>query len=214
MRVDYKQMSEIAQPVLDVMSGFCTRIELAGSIRRKSSSCGDIDIVCIPKFDIGTNLFEKEEYVSHMEYCPLSSVGTVTASGLRMKKLTVSTKKFGDFKCQVFIVIPPAQYGVLMAIRTGPARFSKFIVTSSIRPEGLLSAAHKVHDGGLYSIKDQTLIETPEEKDFLYYVNIEERFLIPENRHVFESDEYWTKDQTVNRFGNPKYYRRKNVQRD
>jgi DNA polymerase (family 10) len=41
---------QIAQDLVDDLSGYCERIEIAGSLRRRKRVVNDIDIVVIPKF--------------------------------------------------------------------------------------------------------------------------------------------------------------------
>jgi DNA polymerase/3'-5' exonuclease PolX len=55
----YKEASELAISLCVKLSPFCTKINIAGSIRRKKPIIGDIEIVCLPKFDItyNTDLF-------------------------------------------------------------------------------------------------------------------------------------------------------------
>ena len=44
-----EQAQKLAQEIVDQISPYCERIEVAGSIRRKKSEVNDIDIVLIPK---------------------------------------------------------------------------------------------------------------------------------------------------------------------
>lgn len=41
---------EIAEDLVSELSGFCDRIEIAGSLRRRKHAVNDIDLVVIPKF--------------------------------------------------------------------------------------------------------------------------------------------------------------------
>ena len=44
----FSEVLPIAQHIVDSLSPFCERIELAGSLRRKRPMVGDIEIVAIP----------------------------------------------------------------------------------------------------------------------------------------------------------------------
>lgn len=45
--MEYIAAKEIAEKTVEILRPFCMRIEIAGSIRRKRSLCGDVEIVCI-----------------------------------------------------------------------------------------------------------------------------------------------------------------------
>lgn len=44
----YPEALEKAKELISLLSPFCSRIDLAGSIRREKDFCGDIEICCIP----------------------------------------------------------------------------------------------------------------------------------------------------------------------
>ncbi|MFH1640834.1 MAG: hypothetical protein ABIA66_02590, partial [Candidatus Omnitrophota bacterium] len=44
-----EKMKYLAEDVVRLLRPYCTRIEIAGSIRRTRSEVSDIEIVCIPK---------------------------------------------------------------------------------------------------------------------------------------------------------------------
>lgn len=47
--IQFNQANLEAEDVIRILNPYCKRIIKAGSIRRKASICGDIDIVCIVK---------------------------------------------------------------------------------------------------------------------------------------------------------------------
>lgn len=70
--------------------------------------------------------------------------------------------EWGELKLDLFIVRPPAQWGAIVAIRTGPADFSKWLVTQY--PYGAMPHGMKMEGGALW--KFGKLVETPTEEDF------------------------------------------------
>jgi len=62
----------------------------------------------------------------------------------------------------LFSVLPPAQWGVIMMIRTGPAEFARRVVTRR-DAGGWLPSHLAVRDGAIWD-GDQ-IVETPEEAD-------------------------------------------------
>lgn len=51
---------EIAETLKSFLEDSCTRIEIAGSIRRQKPEVGDIELLCIPKFDAGIDQLDSE----------------------------------------------------------------------------------------------------------------------------------------------------------
>lgn len=70
----------------------------------------------------------------------------------------------------LFLVIPPAQWGVLSVIRTGPARFSQQCVTPRTK-NGWLPSDCIVRDGQVF--RGEKEIRMPEEIDFLKFLGLD-----------------------------------------
>jgi DNA polymerase/3'-5' exonuclease PolX len=75
-----------------------------------------------------------------------------------------------EIKLDLFIVLPPAQWGVLFAIRTGPADFSHWIVTKR-SAGGRLPSNCRVRDGQVF--RNGLPLPMPEEADFLRLLELE-----------------------------------------
>lgn len=166
----------------------CERVEIAGSIRRAESEVGDIDIVCIPSITTERNLFDDPtgQSINHLEnllqtykddedftfYNPYDPTER-TANGPRQKKLFLPQR----IKLELWIVIPPAQWGAIFILRTGPAQFGHWLVTSKQQGGGLPSHL-KVKDGALQN--GFKIIETPEERDFFNAIDLP--YIQPQDR--------------------------------
>ena len=83
----------------------------------------------------------------------------------------------GLFQLDLFIVQPPAQWGVQFLIRTGPAMFSKWMVTQRRKGGALPSFAH-VRGGAVWN--GETLISMPEESDYFEFCEL--LWITPERR--------------------------------
>lgn len=80
----------------------------------------------------------------------------IEKNGIRQKVFYISPSsfiltpgidpKFDEIKVELYIVLPPAQWGVLELIRTGPKEFSQWIVTQR-KKGGPLPSACRVQDG-------------------------------------------------------------------
>jgi DNA polymerase/3'-5' exonuclease PolX len=150
----------IADAVVYTLEPYCQRIEIAGSIRRHKPEVGDIEIVAIPKpcFDMfnQTIPLEQDHILNHLDFRPL---GHVLKNGSKFKQIELND----GITLDLFIVTPPAQWGVIFLIRTGPAEYSHRFVTPR-KHGGLLPSHLQIKDGAVHT-KDGTILATPEEPD-------------------------------------------------
>lgn len=160
MKTDFPlpDAERIAHSMAAALTPFCSRVEIAGSIRRRKRIVGDIEIVCIPQFE--TDMFGNPSGVSKLAGIDWTLYGEVKANGEKYKKILLPQ----GIQLDLFIVTPPAQWGVIFLIRTGPADYSRKMVTPR-RDGGRLPSNYRVKDGAVWSRNH--IIETPEE--FNYY---------------------------------------------
>lgn len=154
MALDMAEM--LAHDLVIKLRDWCVRIETAGSVRRRKSEVGDIEIVCIPKFV--NDMFGNPTTTSVLDVMDWSNIGVPEKSGPKYKQIILRSGAALD----LFIVTPPAQFGVQFLIRTGPAEYSHRFVTPK-HYGGMLPSNLKVKDGAIW--KGNQLIETPEEED-------------------------------------------------
>lgn len=155
----------VASALVEHLRPACARIEIAGSIRRRKPEVSDIEIVCIPRLVDGpsVDLFAPPPKVSALDamLADLERSGrlvqhpTARADGARYKKRW-ATK--AGIQMDLFIVLPPAEWGPLFAIRTGPADFSTRAVMA-LRERGL-----RCEDGRI--LRGNEVVPCPEEEDF------------------------------------------------
>lgn len=202
--------AEVAQWLVDELSPFCQRVEIGGSIRRGSMMPNDIEIVAIPSFVkeaveptgqmrlggepqrfVDKNLLDGQlnEWKAASYLTDRCDKNNRRAWGDRFKRAVVYPPHMArGFALDLFSVIPPAQWGVIFAIRTGPEEFSKAFVTSRLQ-RGYLPPDMQIKHGGLYV--GGALRSTPEEEDFFRAIGLpcwppEERGL--ERLHEWRSE--------------------------
>jgi len=158
----------IAEWWLNYLGRSCEKIAIAGSIRREKSEVKDIEIVAVPYAVEIPNLFGGSgKFVypidKRLKGYPL------TKNGPRYKQISLK-----EINIDLFLVLPPAQWGVIFTIRTGPASFSIRIVTHK-KWGGLLPDYFKVDKGSLWSLEagKKTLISVPTEKDFFQAIGLD-----------------------------------------
>ena len=144
----------------DLLSQACEQITVAGSVRRNyAHHCRadnaerivkDIEIVCQPKFvRDGRGLFAVHSALD-MALAELRAKGIVAddpdnkKNGDRYKRLVFR----GLAVIDLFVVLPPAQWGAILAIRTGDAQFSQLLVTPR-RQGGAMPTGFRMHSGGI-----------------------------------------------------------------
>jgi DNA polymerase/3'-5' exonuclease PolX len=155
----------LATQLRDELAPACERIEIAGSVRRRSTHVGDIELVAIPKMHPGprADLFGDRPLVSCLDeqLDSMMAGGRLSrheakAWGPRYRRLRAG----GPERVQVdlFIVLPPAEWGPIFTIRTGPAKFSADLV-ARLHRWGRRCVDGRVIERGL-------TIPCPEEEDF------------------------------------------------
>lgn len=171
----WENANDIARKIHEQLVPYCVRLGVAGSLRRNKPEVKDIEIVCLPKNKPLVDLFGFET-----AHYPL--LDYLRGEFARDKEKVKGEEKYFQFwlkheeiALDLFIVTPPAQWGVIYTIRTGPAEFSQWAVTSGF---GGLPADCRVKDGGVY--RGETLLEMPDEKDFLNFIGVGE--LAPDKR--------------------------------
>lgn len=184
--------------VLDLLEPHCERIEVAGSIRRQKQTVSDIEIVCVPKLTIqradlwgnpidATNLLDlacAEMRTDGILADRLDKNGR-PAWGTKYKRGT-----FDGVALDIFSCLPPNQWGHMLMVRTGPADFSKLMMTQrykkGVLPDDLYCKDHAIwrrasvydNDGDAWSC--DRLIPTPDERDVFEVMGLD--FIAPVRR--------------------------------
>lgn len=159
----------VADRLLAALGPSCHRAIVAGSLRRGEAVVKDVEIVAEPW--VMMDLFGEPTGQCRLGY----TIGQMVAEG-RLRWRTETHPTIPDVKASrrvwslvalpegvavdLFAVRPPAQWGAIVAIRTGPSDYSRNLVTVC-QQRGL-----RCQDGRLVDGKGHT-VPTPEEADFL-----------------------------------------------
>lgn len=178
-RIDLATARTAAEELIELLRHDCERIEIAGSIRREKETVKDIELVAIPKVAEQHDLFGEptgqrvnklRQWIDGAAMFGAAERPLQYVSGRdRMLKLL-----YGGIPVDIFMVLPPAQWGAIFAIRTGPADFNKLLVTSRMKG-GFMPPGMQQHDGALWSGDPQrggVVIETPEESDWFDAIGV------------------------------------------
>jgi DNA polymerase/3'-5' exonuclease PolX len=189
-----KMPAGIARPVAEqirtALASACARIEIAGSLRRRKETVGDIEIVCLPITD--TDLFGDTLATSGALDRALACL---VASG-RLAWDTVLKRNGNRYKR---FVVPPLggagldlfiaerdNWGNILAIRTGSAEFSSAIMKKRSRG-GYLPDELRQEAGYLWRLsgivpKEVTRLACPTEEAFFETLGVP--WLPPEKRDL------------------------------
>jgi DNA polymerase/3'-5' exonuclease PolX len=168
-KIPLAEAERIAKDILAWLAPVVERAEIAGSIRRRKPEVSDIEIVCVPKIeetvlDLFGQATDTRNMVDELATDGLCDSSTHNggrlldvrldknrrqALGSRYKRLMwIIDQDPGEVALDLFSVFRPAAWGVIMAIRTGPAEFSQRLVTQRSKG-GLLPDHMSVKDGDL-----------------------------------------------------------------
>lgn len=175
VRVPIDEARPIAWSLIESLYYACERIEVAGSIRRGRPDVGDIELLAVSKTheeQVPGGLFDGPQTVTVMDIA--LAVGELLAKGVLTgvdghkadgERYIKSRHAASGLQVDLFIVRPPASWGVLHLIRTGPATYSQWVVTEA-RRRGFHVASAQLHRGSLgCGIAPCEVVPTPEEGD-------------------------------------------------
>lgn len=150
------EAKQVADELLEVLGSACERLVVAGSLRRGAEEVKDVELVALPR--VGVDLFGGRRD----DECQLTLAleREVLAKRLRWRTEThdhevnwkVPRKVWNlvhvpsSVRVDLFAVRPPAQWGAILAVRTGPAEYSQHLVTICQR-RGLRSVEGRLVDG-------------------------------------------------------------------
>lgn len=192
-------MQEWAQTLCGLFAPYCERVEIAGSVRRLKPAPSDIELLAVPKIDsVAGGLFgDQFEDVNLLDAACDRWLTELTACGdgpphpvlsKRLDKNGIGrwgsrykAATFHSVPVDLFVCLPPAQPGLLLVIRTGPADYSKQLVTPRSQG-GWLPNWLQVKDGALQRRDDGTILPTPDEADVYNVLGL--AYVPPEQRGV------------------------------
>lgn len=151
---------------------------VAGSMRRREEQVADVDLLAIPRRE-GGHLFEARDNLLWRRLDRGVATGELRRARDRRDRFCWGDRKRRiEYRGMAFELqcVSADQWGVRLAIATGPHEFSRQLVTTRQRggrlDDGLLIDEGRVWTGRRHSHDGQvidpgTALETPEETDFL-----------------------------------------------
>jgi DNA polymerase/3'-5' exonuclease PolX len=170
MDYEYAKAYMVAERLAQRLERSCEKLQIAGSLRRRAKVVHDIEIVCVPVLEELSGLLGETHALRSRLDDTLDELieERVLRSfpgakhGPRLKQYAVQPL---GIKVDLFIVLPPAQWGTILAIRTGPAHYSHWLVSRREIGGGLPNYL-RVKDGAVMTLYGSNVIETPTEESF------------------------------------------------
>src|SRR3990172_9337062 len=154
--------------LINILKPACQKIEIAGSLRRRCMTVGDIEIVAVPKVEeievAEPDLFgEKQTKSYNMLLRALDGLAAKMGfafykKGEKYRQFPFPLKSGRQISVDLFTA-KPETFGWIWLIRTGSKDFSHAVATR------LNQAGYTSEEGQIMSTGDKTLIETPFEDD-------------------------------------------------
>ncbi|MET0625732.1 MAG: hypothetical protein ABW250_22545 [Pyrinomonadaceae bacterium] len=180
----------VAERLAGLMSPFCLRVEIAGSVRRSCPEVKDVELVAVPRWaerpGPAQSLFAED--AGRVNLLHEWAVNEAAGAGVRWIKpgtpevVDWAPKREGKYwralvedrvKLDLFLALPE-NYGMILAIRTGSAEFSQALMTY---------AKHRTPyhvEGGYLRDREGKALETPEERDVFKALKVD--FVEPRER--------------------------------
>ena len=171
----------IAHETIERIELYCHRIEVAGSLRRNVPIVGDIELVAVPCIDLdllGDPLKETQLDRVLNSWDKRGKI-FIVKNGPKYKQFTMITMRGIHFQVDLFLQPDPATWEINFMIRTGPAEFSKKMVTRKSQG-GYMPDKYRVSGGRVKELK--RTLETPEESDVFNLWEMD--YIEPEMRKV------------------------------
>jgi DNA polymerase (family 10) len=167
--LDTAEVEPLAFKILSAIDPYCTRAEVAGSIRRRKSTINDIDIVVLPK---------PQSWIQTIKEIRHRFDAVTEKQGDKLATLYVPfASKQGQGHVQVDLYrASEGTWGILLLIRTGSAQHNIYLCNLAIR-KGYSLAYSK----GLLNEKGEVIASKTEQEVFqalrLDYIPPEDREL-------------------------------------
>jgi DNA polymerase (family 10) len=160
--MDLQTAERKAWQILDHLSPHCSRFEIAGSIRRRKAQVGDIEVVAIPNTQEADDLFADSapdvRSPHFVAACFAHRVMGQIVKGDPQAGRYIQTRLPCGAQLDLFLATP-ANWGLILAIRTGSADFSHQVLA-----RGWVRRGYHSQEGILVAA-DGSLVPTPEERD-------------------------------------------------
>lgn len=188
-RIPLSEADALAAEVVGLFDPFCEIVKVLGSIRRRKSEVGDIEIGVMPRVVVESepgDLFGDTQVSVNAQLRECKRLIAAGVLGLRPNKNGVPTCGEGiqfltykGFALDVFGCLEPDAWGVTVLIRTGSGDFNQRIVRQRVQGGTVLPMGMRFDGGRL--IDRGVPVVTRTERDVFEAIGMD--WVRPEDRH-------------------------------
>lgn len=181
-RFPLEEAEKVAVGLQELLRPACERIEVAGSIRRRKAEVSDIELVAVPHYEDGVDMFG--DVVERIDFLQTAIMGLVENRVLKIRGgYGPQNKLMQHVPTGIPVDIFSAtveNWGMAMLVRTGPADFNKAVMSR------LQQLGHRGHAYGGITLNAVDIhggrreITCPDEKDVFDVLGWE--FIAPQER--------------------------------
>lgn len=182
-KIPWDDAAAIAEAVSAELTPLVKRIKCVGSVRRRKAECGDIEFLAEPHFD--QDLLGGRTAITDPVERRLRELGTWVAGGTRHMRIVDVLGRTG-LHLEVYLVHPPASWGSLLAIRTGPADLGRYVMTAC-RQHGF-----RHQNGYARRLDTGERVPTDTEAQFFALADVE---CLPPHRRDVQAEALWAQYQ-------------------
>lgn len=191
-RIPLAEAEALAARVVELLRDVTVRVVVAGSIRRRRPTIGDVEIVCEPKVTdlVQADLFGErvgeplslvdgrcDNLIGAGVFQPRLDVNGRPALGSRHKRLV-----FRERPVDLFIEPRPECWGVTLLLRTGSAEFNKRLVAP--RPYGWMPSGMHLRGAHLERLTQDGWQAIPTPTEEAVFAALGRPYVEPERREV------------------------------
>lgn len=181
-RISLRIAQAVAERLVAALAPACQRIAVAGSIRRGMVTVGDIELVAIPLREGRVNILDGalNELIDQgklQRTPPYASDRPAWGDKYKKMWLLINPQQ-GIIQVDLFLATPD-NWGAILTIRTGPAEFSKELVTHI-----KYKTAYQQQEGRLMLKATGESVPTPTEEEYFRRAGL--AYMPPERRTVAE----------------------------
>ncbi len=157
-RMTFQEAYDLAEEAAEQLRPTVAHLKAVGSLRRKRDAIGDIEFLARPHVE--NDIFgEGAPALLHEVRAAMHNLGTWVQGGDRAMRITDLLGREGA-RLELYLVHPPAAWGSMLAIRTGPEDLGRYCVTR-MRAKGFRHV-----NGHAQVIGTEVIAPTATEEDF------------------------------------------------
>lgn len=169
----------IAAEILADLAPHCTRISVAGSVRRRKAEVGDLELVAIPGQALGGLFGDMPTNALHAHLSASNRYRFLKGDNPEGRYYQLAVPAYADLQVDLFLA-EADNWGLILLVRTGSAEFSTAVLARWKRRQGI-GPEQAGSVGGRLVRRDGEVVPTPDEETIFTLLGVP--FIPPEQRH-------------------------------